>query len=165
MDQVNIIRRKCVEQLEKIIPQNYTVELEARIFEISGKPSTFQSLLTSYFRKYCQLVYDLKRHGAYLVSRYSPSELVFLRETDLNPDVKREVEEITRQNETYKQILLKGVEDDEGDASEPTEGGNKCSKCKNTKNISIMLQQLRSGDEPMSCFFTCNSCGHKWRVG
>ena len=39
----------------------------------------------------------------------------------------------------------------------------KCGKCKKNK-ISYQELQTRSGDESMTIFFTCLSCGHKWRT-
>tara|TARA_Y100000389_G_scaffold24262_1_gene20933 strand:- start:6246 stop:6794 length:549 start_codon:yes stop_codon:yes gene_type:complete len=39
----------------------------------------------------------------------------------------------------------------------------KCGKCKNNK-ISYQELQTRSGDESMTIFFTCITCGHKWRT-
>lgn len=38
----------------------------------------------------------------------------------------------------------------------------KCGKCKNNK-VSYYELQIRSGDENMTQFFCCISCGHKWR--
>jgi len=38
----------------------------------------------------------------------------------------------------------------------------KCGKCKNNK-ISYYELQTRSGDEAMTCYFNCISCGHKWK--
>lgn len=38
----------------------------------------------------------------------------------------------------------------------------KCGKCKNNK-ISYYELQIRSGDENMTQFFSCLSCGHKWK--
>ena len=38
----------------------------------------------------------------------------------------------------------------------------KCGKCKNNK-ISYYELQTRSGDEPMTCYFNCIVCGHKWK--
>lgn len=38
----------------------------------------------------------------------------------------------------------------------------KCGKCKNNK-ISYYELQIRAGDENMTQFFTCISCGNKWR--
>jgi transcription elongation factor S-II len=38
----------------------------------------------------------------------------------------------------------------------------KCGKCKNNK-ISYYELQIRSGDENMTQFFCCITCGHKWK--
>lgn len=38
----------------------------------------------------------------------------------------------------------------------------KCGKCKNNK-ISYYELQIRSGDENMTQFFSCLSCGNKWK--
>jgi len=38
----------------------------------------------------------------------------------------------------------------------------KCGKCKNNK-ISYYELQIRSGDENMTQFFSCITCGHKWK--
>ena len=37
-----------------------------------------------------------------------------------------------------------------------------CGKCKSTK-VSNYEKQTRSGDEPMTQFFECADCGHRWR--
>jgi len=39
-----------------------------------------------------------------------------------------------------------------------------CLVC-NSRRISFVRRQMRSGDEPESVFFTCTSCGNNWRVG
>lgn len=38
----------------------------------------------------------------------------------------------------------------------------KCGKCKNNK-VSYYELQIRSGDENMTQFFCCITCGHKWK--
>ena len=45
-----------------------------------------------------------------------------------------------------------------------TDGIHKCRRCNNKKIVHYSLQ-LRSGDEPMTHFFTCTQCGQKWRQG
>ena len=37
-----------------------------------------------------------------------------------------------------------------------------CGKCGSTK-VSNYEKQTRSGDEPMTQFFECSDCGHRWR--
>jgi transcription elongation factor S-II len=38
-----------------------------------------------------------------------------------------------------------------------------CRKCK-SKKCSYYLQQVRSADEPMTCFISCISCGNRWKT-
>lgn len=38
-----------------------------------------------------------------------------------------------------------------------------CRKCKSA-DLQFIQKQLRAADEPMTCFFTCNSCKHRWRI-
>ena len=165
------VRTKCYEQLNALNPEKsrYFRELEARIFNISGQPQNLQQMLSSYYRKYSQLYYNLKLFCDDLTSRYKPSELVYLSEIDLNKYVKAEREHNTEQNRLYKKILEQGIDLEEGeeDADDGLDSGNKCRnpECKNTKKFIIIPRQLRSGDEPMSLFFTCSKCAFQWRVG
>jgi transcription elongation factor S-II len=38
-----------------------------------------------------------------------------------------------------------------------------CRKCR-SKQCSYYLQQVRSADEPMTCFISCLSCGNRWKT-
>jgi DNA-directed RNA polymerase subunit M/transcription elongation factor TFIIS len=166
------IRTKCYEQLAALNPSksSYFRELEARIYNISGQPANFQQILSAYYRKYSQLYYNLKLFCDELTSRYKPSELVYLSEVDLNKHVKEEREHNIEQHRLYKKILEQGIDLEEGEeGGDEEEGGaaNRCRnpECKNTKKFIIIPRQLRSGDEPMSLFFTCSKCNYQWRVG
>lgn len=44
------------------------------------------------------------------------------------------------------------------------EGIEPCRRCKNKKVTSYQLQ-TRSGDEGMTTYYTCISCGYKWKTG
>lgn len=162
------IRSECVHQLTSIrgSHHSYFTELEGRIYDWSGKPQSYNQLMSLYYRKYLQLLYNLSQYYDHLTTRYTPSELICLGETELNPKVRQEREQNEEQYRYYKQILSKGIED-ENDTEDDVLDGNatKCRKCNNTKSISIMLRQLRGADEPMSQFITCNKCGFHWRVG
>lgn len=37
-----------------------------------------------------------------------------------------------------------------------------CHKCKGNQ-CTYYLQQVRSADEPMTCYITCIQCGHRWK--
>lgn len=163
------IRKQCTEELCKLNPDHkeYFSDLEQRLFDISGKPQN-ASQICGYYRKYIQLIYNLTRHLDFLLQRYTPSELVHLDGVELNPNFKREIEESKKQTENYKNIQNLKIENeidgkDEDDDEE--EGGIICRKCKKPKKISVLLRQLRSGDESMSAFFYCGKCGYSWREG
>jgi len=42
------------------------------------------------------------------------------------------------------------------------EGFFQCPKCKK-KHVTLTQKQTRSADEPMTCFFACLACGHRWK--
>ena len=153
------IRTKCLESLQKLDGEgkytNYLEELEFRIFEWANKPTTIQQLTGMYYMKYAQLVYNLKQDLCHLISTYSPPQLVVIDSSSLNRQVKLELENEKLQAELYKKI--QSDETDEG-------GSIVCRKCKQTR-IVIVPRQLKSGDEPMSLFHICSSCGFQWRVG
>lgn len=162
------IRQNCFKEFLKlnVDKKDYFLELEGRIFEITGKPEKTEQI-HDYYKKYTQMIYNLKQNGELLMSKYTPSELVCLKSEQLSPIVKKELELIFQQNENYKKIQslqLKG--DDEKDEDEG-EGSLKCRKCGNTKDITAIPRQIRSSDEPMTLFISCNNkaCGYRWRIG
>jgi len=164
------IRKQCTEEFLKLQPEskNYFVELEQRLFDISGKPQN-ASQICGYYRKYIQLIYNLSRHLEWLLQRYTPSELVYLDSVELNPDFKKEIEESKKQTENYKNIQNLKIENEidgkDEDDDDDEESNLKCSKCKNNKKFSIISKQQRSADEPATIYITCNICGHRWRMG
>lgn len=40
---------------------------------------------------------------------------------------------------------------------------HRCGKCEQT-DVEYFQKQCRSADEPMTCFFTCQSCGNRWKT-
>ena len=46
---------------------------------------------------------------------------------------------------------------------EDHEGFERCRKCKSTRTNYRALQ-TRSGDEPMTLFFSCKDCGARWKM-
>ena len=44
-----------------------------------------------------------------------------------------------------------------------TESVLHCRRC-SSANLNFVQVQTRSADEPMTCFLTCNACGHRWRM-
>jgi DNA-directed RNA polymerase subunit M/transcription elongation factor TFIIS len=83
---------------------------------------------------------------------FSPHELAYMRSQELFPERWKDI--IDKQKEKLKAAYeVKQVS---------MTDAIKCGKCKNNK-ISYYELQIRSGDENMTQFFNCISCGHKWK--
>ena len=83
---------------------------------------------------------------------FSPHEVAYMRSQELFPERWKEI--IDKQKEKLKAAYeVKQVS---------MTDAIKCGKCKNNK-ISYYELQIRSGDENMTQFFNCISCGHKWK--
>ncbi|MCL4330441.1 MAG: transcription factor S [Candidatus Thermoplasmatota archaeon] len=59
---------------------------------------------------------------------------------------------------TGKEVVLINEEK----VAEPLDSDAVCPKCKHT-GAYFLLKQTRSADEPETKFYTCASCGHRWR--
>ena len=168
MDLIFQYRSNCTKKLIELNPQKnaYFIELENRIYEMVGKLQHDRQI-HDYYRKYVHLFFNLKKYTEYLTSTYTPSELIYLDSSKLNPKFKQETEENQLQNLKYKNIqdLKISHENTDDDTDEKDKGAMRCSKCKNTKNITIIPRQLRHADEPMTLFMICNRCNHHWRMG
>lgn len=168
------IRTKCLKKLcdLDVNHQRYFEELEETIYDFANRPKTVDQNFT-YYTKYVQLYYNLSRHLQYITSTYEPSQLVYLSELELNPDVKKEREEYEKQNKKYMELRNHTValsENDgngnNGDDDDDDEDGTvQCPRCKNKKKMIIISRQLRSADEPASLFITCSKCSKQWRIG
>ncbi len=51
---------------------------------------------------------------------------------------------------------------DDEKVAEPLDSDAVCPKCKHV-GAYFLLKQTRSADEPETKFYTCESCGHRWR--
>jgi DNA-directed RNA polymerase subunit M/transcription elongation factor TFIIS len=156
------IRKGCARQLADLDPkaEGYLKALEKHIYHYAGSPVTVGAIRQSYYKKYVQLLHNLRKNLAYLVANYKPSELILLDDDRLDPNIRDIKGDHQRQLVEYKNILT-GVDEDEGDVNDGT--GLCCSKCKGTR-ISVILRQLRSADEPMCAKCTCLKCGKKWKM-
>jgi DNA-directed RNA polymerase subunit M/transcription elongation factor TFIIS len=83
---------------------------------------------------------------------FTPHELAYMSKEELFPDCWKEI--IDKQK-----LKLKAAYEIKQTAMTDA---IKCGKCKNNK-ISYYEVQIRSGDESMTQFFSCITCGHKWK--
>ena len=83
---------------------------------------------------------------------FTPHELAYMTHEEIFPEIWKEI--IDKQK-----LKLKGAYEVKQVSMTDS---IKCGKCKNNK-ISYYELQIRSGDENMTQFFCCISCGHKWK--
>lgn len=83
---------------------------------------------------------------------FTPHELAYMSYEEIFPEIWKEI--IDKQK-----LKLKGAYEVKQVSMTDS---IKCGKCKNNK-ISYYELQIRSGDENMTQFFCCISCGHKWK--
>lgn len=92
-------------------------------------------------------LYKKLKEGEYL-----PHEIAYIPKEEMFPEIWKDI--IDKQKLKFKaayeikQVSMTDV--------------IKCGKCKNNK-ISYYELQIRSGDENMTQFFCCITCGNKWR--
>ena len=91
-------------------------------------------------------------YGRLKNKEFTPHELAYMSKEELFPDRWKEI--IDKQK-----LKLKSAYEIRQTAMTDA---IKCSKCKNNK-ISYYEVQIRSADEPMTQFFTCITCGNKWK--
>lgn len=78
-------------------------------------------------------------------------EFIYMSEKDINPFKWVELEEKYGVKEGYDNYA--DIKDNDM---------FHCGKCK-SKKVTYYLKQVRSADEPMTCFFTCHNCGKNWK--
>ena len=83
---------------------------------------------------------------------FTPHELAYMYKDQLNQEKWNDIinEEVMRHKTAYQSTQVAMTE------------LVKCGKCKKNK-VSYFEMQTRSADEPMTHFYTCLLCGHRWR--
>lgn len=113
---------------------------------INNARSIYANLKTDSYINNEQLLKRLKN------KEFTPHELAYMSKEELFPERWKDI--IDKQK-----LKLKGAYEVK---QVSMTDAIKCGKCKNNK-ISYYELQTRSGDEAMSQFFTCITCGHKWK--
>jgi DNA-directed RNA polymerase subunit M/transcription elongation factor TFIIS len=74
--------------------------------------------------------------------------------------------EVVQRQEQHRHDAFVEMLKERRDAAAPDEAESviHCRKC-SSADLSFVQVQTRAADEPMSCMFSCNKCGYKWRMG
>lgn len=141
-----------------IFNQSLDYSIENKI-QLSWSNQQFQNVYNNICRSiYSNLIEDTYIKNKNLLTKlknkeYLPHDLAFMSREELYPE--KWIAIIEKQNRKLKEAY----EINEVSMTDLI----KCGKCKKNK-ISYQELQTRSGDESMTIFFTCLSCGHKWRT-
>jgi DNA-directed RNA polymerase subunit M/transcription elongation factor TFIIS len=85
-------------------------------------------------------------------NEFTPHELAYMSREEIFPEIWKDIID-------EQKMKLKGAYEVKQVSMTDS---IKCGKCKNNK-VSYYELQIRSGDENMTQFFCCISCGHKWK--
>ena len=113
---------------------------------INNARSIFSNLKKDCYISNKNLIKRLKK------KEFTPHELAYMTKVDLFPERWKDI------LDKQKLKLKAAYEVKQVSMTDAI----KCGKCKNNK-ISYYELQIRSGDENMTQFFCCISCGHKWK--
>ena len=108
-----------------------------------------------------RLMFNLASNPA-LHDAVPPEELTFVSDEVMAQGTI--VERVQRQEKERHEAYINMLKEKE-DAVERTQAESviHCRKCASA-NLNFVQVQTRSADEPMTCFLTCNACGHRWRM-
>ena len=134
---MNKIREYNITILNKILNKDDSIELENIIFTYSNK----NKYCKIFYEKLGELIIDIKMYS-YIIND------IKLNKFDWNSSFYSEIK-----NKELQEIIK---------INEYSKGTEICKKCKN-QQIYFYQKQTRSSDEPMTTFYTCQSCGNRWK--
>lgn len=134
-----------------------------KIEEAAYRACTLQN--TDYNAKMLQLAWSLKSN-AELIQKFAPDVLVLLDDQSLAPSEvnewwKRHNDQLQRQRQLLSEEAK--FEETEQQQSTSANGVLTCNRC-HSRSIAVQQQQIRSADEGMTVFCTCNKCGMRWKM-
>lgn len=162
----NLLKKKC-----SIMTEIEVADLEIGIFNASLDYAKLQKIQLSWtnssflniYINIARAIYSNLLENSYLGNKnlilrlkdkkFLPHELAYMSKEEIFP------EKWTTIIEKHNRKLKEAYEIKQVSMTDSI----KCGKCKNNK-ISYQELQTRSGDESMTIFFTCITCGHKWRT-
>lgn len=155
---INVLHSSILIFQEKKASQRLAKQLDKLIWEAYHDRQKYRE-------KMQQITYNVSINGKYLLSRYSPAELLDLTDKQLAHGTV--FENITNDYERNLRQLDSILQSTEGlqDLNNMQGSVLKCSnpRCTNS-NISWTAVQTRSADEPMTLFCHCKNCGSRWKM-
>jgi transcription elongation factor S-II len=152
-------------KLDKILQnENYALNLEKGIYNYALKEATNRKVVKKWDNAHFVQIYVDHLRSIYINLQnkelvgllqkgdMKPHEIAFMTHQEMRPDIWKElIEAKTKKDMAKYESTI--------EASTDT---FTCRKCKQNK-CTFYLQQLRSADEPMTCFVQCVNCGNRWK--
>ena len=152
-------------KLDKILQnENYALNLEKGIYNYALKEATNRKVVKKWDNPHFVQIYVDHLRSIYINLQnkelvgllqkgdMKPHEIAFMTHQEMRPDIWKElIEAKTKKDMAKYESTI--------EASTDT---FTCRKCKQNK-CTFYLQQLRSADEPMTCFVQCVNCGNRWK--
>lgn len=157
-------RFRVLESARSFLPNDFNAEaFERAIFcGATRSSSSLSSSKEAYFQIARRLLFNAcVADTQELKDRLSQEGAVFMEEKEIRSKKARELLNKTREEHFLALSLLQHSVDS---VSVGADDGLECRSCKSNK-ITVEQRQTRSADEGFTVFFTCVSCGQRWRVG
>lgn len=150
-------RFRALHLLSSTVPLHVARRVEQSVY------SAWHKQQCDYNAKVVQLAYNLHVNSEMLLRKYAVETLPFLTDEVLAEGT--EVEEWTRMHEKKLADQQKMVYDEAKfeEGEQLNFSSLICNRC-HSRSISIQQQQIRSADEGMTVFCTCNKCHIRWRM-
>ena len=144
--------------------ENHSLNLEKGIYNYALKEASNRKVVKKWDNPYFVQIYVDHLRSIYtnlqnkeLLSQIQkgemkPHEIAFMTHQEMRPDIWKELIEAKTKKDMAKY---------ESNIEASTDTFT-CRKCRQNK-CTFYLQQLRSADEPMTCFVQCITCGNRWK--
>jgi transcription elongation factor S-II len=165
IDNVDTFRANVRQKLDAILQnEKNSCNLEKGIFNYSLKEAEYRKVVKKWDNKFFVQIYidrlrsiitNLKGEVLQHINdgTIKPHVVAFMTHQELSPD---------KWNEMIKAKIIRDKNKFETKLVASTDAFT-CRKCKSNQCMHY-FQQLRSADEPMTCYLTCCNCGNRWKT-
>jgi transcription elongation factor S-II len=165
IDNVDSFRTKVRQNLDNILQnEKNSINLEKGIFNYALKEADQRKIVKKWDNKFFVQIYvdrlrsiitNLKGDVLQQINDGSikPHVIAFMTHQELSPD---------RWDEMIKAKIIRDKNKFETTISASTDTFT-CRKCKGNQ-CTYYFQQVRSADEPMTCYVSCIQCGNRWKT-